>query len=366
MLTHMIYKNEIKKIEMYFQYCNNVKKILKFTKLKSPKISIISPIYNREKFISRFIRSVQKQSFKEIEIILVDDNSIDNSAKLIEKHKKKDKRIILIRNKKNRGTFATRNLGVLMSKAKYVMIPDPDDIISKEIIRICYTYGEKYHYDLIRFNMYLGNGKVANEDFDKSKKRRPIYQPELSTYTFYGNNELEMIDFYIHNKFIRKKVYIESLNSLNNYYLNMHMTILEDSLMNYILHRKAKSFYFLKNIGYKYIRTSESITQKLLKLSQMKLKSYFNFMKFIFEFSKNIKYEKDMLNLRLTNMLKKFDIIRYILKTNFNNDFYFYYETISEIINCIYISDGNINILLNLKKLIEMKKEFNFTKLKNS
>ena len=217
MLTHMIYKNEIKKIEMYFQYCNNVKKILKFTKLKSPKISIISPIYNREKFISRFIRSVQKQSFKEIEIILVDDNSIDNSAKLIEKHKKKDKRIILIRNKKNRGTFATRNLGVLMSKAKYIMIPDPDDIISKEIIRICYTYGEKYHYDLIRFNMYLGNGKVANEDFDKSKKRRSIYQPELSTYTFYGNNELEMIDFYIANKFIRKKVYIESLNSLNNY-----------------------------------------------------------------------------------------------------------------------------------------------------
>ena len=136
--------------------------------------------------------------------------------------------------------------------------------------------------------------------------------------------------------------------------------------MNYILHRKAKSFYFLKNIGYKYIRTSESTTQKLLKLSQMRLKSYFILMKFIFEFSENIKYEKDMLNLRLTNMLKKFDIIRYILKTNFNKDFYFYYETISEIINCIYISDGNINILLNLKKLIEMKKEFNFTKLKNS
>ena len=366
MLNHMIYKNEIKKIELYFQYCNNVNKIRKFKKLKSPKISIISPIYNREKFISRFIRSVQKQSFKEMEIIFVDDNSIDNSAKLIEKYKKEDKRIILIRNKKNRGTFATRNLGVLISKAKYIMIPDPDDIISKEIIRICYIYGEKYHYDLIRFNMYLGNGKVANEAFDKSQKRRPIYQPELSTYTFYGNNELEMIDFYIANKFIRKKVYIESLNSLNNYYLNMHMTFMEDTLMNYILHRKAKSFYFLKNIGYKYKRTSESITQKLFILSQMRLKSIFIYLKFIFEFSKNIKYEKDIINLRLTNMLKNFDIRRNILKTNFNKDFYFYYEVISQIINCIYISDDNINLLLKIKKLIEMKKEFYFTKLKNS
>jgi glycosyltransferase involved in cell wall biosynthesis len=105
---------------------------------------------------------VQSQSFKDIEIILVDDNSKDNSIKLIKKYKKKDKRIILLKNKKNRGTFVARNLGVLKSKAKYIIIPDPDDIISKDIIRICYKYGEKYHYDIIRFNIYLGNGKLLN------------------------------------------------------------------------------------------------------------------------------------------------------------------------------------------------------------
>ena len=205
-------KNEILKIEMYFKYCNdNIKKILKFKKINNPKISVISPVYNREKFIPRFIGSLQKQNFKEIEIILIDDKSIDNSTELIEKYKKEDKRIVLIKNKKNRGTFVSRNLGILLSKSKYVIIPDPDDIISKEIITICYNYGEKYNYDIIRFISYEGHGKIISEDFVKFRTNRPIYQPELSTYMYYGNRELEIIDFYINDKLINKKTYIEAL-----------------------------------------------------------------------------------------------------------------------------------------------------------
>ena len=113
---------------------DNIKKIKHLKKIKNPKISIISPIYNREKYISRFIESIYNQNFQDIEIILVDDNSTDNGVNLIEKYKKGDKRIILIKNKKNRGTFVARNLGVLISKAKYVIIPDPDDILSRDII----------------------------------------------------------------------------------------------------------------------------------------------------------------------------------------------------------------------------------------
>ena len=229
--TNIYYKKQIKSIEEYFNYCSDIKEKQNFKKAKSPKISVISSIYNREKFISRFIGSVQSQSFKDIEIILIDDNSFDNSIKLIEKIKKEDKRIVLLKNKKNRGTFMARNLGVLKAKAKYIIIPDPDDIISKDIIGICYKYGEKYHYDIIRFNMFLGKRKVIDNNF--VKKSKPIYQPELSTYLFYGNDELEQIDFSIANKFIKKKVYIESLNSLNKFYFHMYMTSMEDILMNY-------------------------------------------------------------------------------------------------------------------------------------
>jgi glycosyltransferase involved in cell wall biosynthesis len=351
--TYIYYKNGIKRIEAYFKYCNDIKEKQNFQKKKYPKISIISAIYNREKFISRFIASVQSQSFKDIEIILVDDNSLDNSLKLIEKYKKKDKRIILLKNKKNRGTFVARNLGVLKSKAKYIIIPDPDDIISKDIIRICYKYGEKYHYDIIRFNMYFGNGKLLNNNFDQ--KTRPIYKPELSTYLYYGNDELELIDSNIANKFIRTKVYIESLNCLNKFYFSMYMTSMEDSLMNYLLHRTAKSFFFIKNVGYMYKRTSESITRKKI-ISHMNLK-------FIFEFSKNTKYEKDMVNQRLTIMSKNYNIRGYLSEIQFNNDFYFYYEVINTVINCIYISEENLNLLKNLKNII-LQKSITYFKLK--
>jgi len=352
-------KNEILKIEMYFKYCkNNIKKILKFKKINNPKISVISPVYNREKFIPRFIGSLQKQNFKEIEIILIDDKSIDNSAELIEKYKKEDKRIVLIKNKKNRGTFVSRNLGILLSKSKYVIIPDPDDIISKEIITICYNYGEKYNYDIIRFISYEGHGEIISEDFVKFHTNRPIYQPELSTYMYYGNRELEIIDFYINDKLINKKTYIEALNSINIFYFKFYMTLMEDTLMNYLLYRTAKSLYFMKKIGYRYMRTSESISNKIFMLSTIRIKFVFNYIKIIFDFSKNSKYEKDMFNFLFNRITKNFNIINVLSELNFNNDFYFYYEIINRIINCIYISNENMNLLYKLKEIIEQKNPF--------
>ena len=138
-------------------------------------------------------------------MIFIDDNSSDSSVKLIKKYMKKDKRIKLIKNRKNRGTFKVRNIGVLYSKGKYVIIPDPDDILSHNILNVCYNYAEKYKYDFIRFNTYLGREKLILNNFAKNHEDRPIYQPELSTYVFYGNKEIEKIDFSITNKLLKKK-----------------------------------------------------------------------------------------------------------------------------------------------------------------
>lgn len=129
--------------------------------------------------------------------------------------------------------------------------------------------------------------------------------------------------------------------------------------MNFILLRIAKSFYFLKRIGYKYIKTSESITKKLFIISQVQAEFIFFFLKLIFEYSKNTKYEKDMLNLRLSYTLKNFD--QKLSQIHYNKNFYFFYEVINIIINCIYISDENLNLLHNLKNIIE-KKIFSYHK----
>ena len=149
-------KNDINNFERFFKFCeNNIKIIKKFNIKVNPKVSVISPIYNRERFLIRFLKSIQHQSFKDIEIILIDDNSTDNGFKILEEYQKEDKRIKLIKHKRNKGTFITRNIGILYSKAKYVFLPDPDDLISKDIIRICLHYAEKYKFEMIRYDSYL-------------------------------------------------------------------------------------------------------------------------------------------------------------------------------------------------------------------
>ena len=91
---------EFSKIEKYFLICSKKTNIKEYKKIDNPKISIISPIYNSEKFILRFLNSIQSQNFNDLEIILVDDCSIDNSINLIKIFQSMDQRILLIKNKK--------------------------------------------------------------------------------------------------------------------------------------------------------------------------------------------------------------------------------------------------------------------------
>ena len=320
----------------------------KFKKNTNPKVSIISPILNREKYIIRFLRSIQNQKFKDIEIIFIDDCSEDESVKIIEKYKTKDERIILIKHKKNKGTFICRNVGVLNSKGKYIILPDPDDIISKNIIKICFNFLEIYNFEMIRFNIYKGNGIIYFNSLIKGIENGPIYQPELSTYLFYGKGTLLQIDFNISNKFIKREAYIRALNTLNNFYLNIYMTVLEDGLMNFFLYRSVKSLFFIKKIGYYYLKNNQSITKSKSKFIYKSITKFiFIYLKALFEYSKNNKYEKDMANYFFYSKFKKKNITN--IKKYLNKDFDFYCKIINMYLNCQYINNKNKNILNNFK-----------------
>ena len=343
---------EMRKIEYYLAICNKIEQQQKNTNFHTyikPIISIISPIFNREKYILRFIKNIQNQNFNNIELILIDDNSIDNSVKKIELYKKDDKRIKLIRNKKNKGTLISRNLGVLYSKGKYVIIPDPDDIISKNIINICYKYAEKYKYEIIRFNVYIGNRRLSYEQLYKKLKKKPIYQPELKSYLHYGKGELERIDGYIHNKFIKRDAFIRALKLLNNFFLNIYMIYQEDIIMIFSLYITAKSFFFLKEIGYFYIKNAKSITNNLIY--DLELKAMLIQLKFVFNYYKNSKYERDIIN-PILNILKRNDKIR---SHFFINDLIIFYDILNIYLNCTFITNENKKIFISLKKHIDKK-----------
>jgi len=346
----ILYKfiDKYEKYENFLKYCNK-STLLKIMHKQIPKISIISPIYNREKYILRFLISIQSQNFKEIEIILIDDFSLDNSSALIEKYKKKDERIILIKNKKNKGTFICRNIGALYSKGQYIILPDPDDIITEEILKYLYNYSVKYKYEMIRFNMYIGNKRVFNNNFN-SLKKRAIFQPELSTYLFHGKKRLQLLDFNVCNKFIKREAYIRAIYNIPKFCINQYMIIVEDQIMNYILYRVVKSFIFINKIGYYYIKNKQSVTINIQKISEQRLKSWFIYLKIVFHISKSNQYEKIMANELLNIFINKFNF-KHNLEF-FKKEKIFYNDIIKLYIDCKYITNKNKIILKNLMNII--------------
>jgi len=88
--------------------------------MRKPQISIVMPVYNAEEFLEESIKSILNQTFRDFEFIIVNDGSADNSLKIIKKYKKKDKRIVLINNKKNIGLQKTLNRGMKVAKGKYM------------------------------------------------------------------------------------------------------------------------------------------------------------------------------------------------------------------------------------------------------
>jgi glycosyltransferase involved in cell wall biosynthesis len=336
------YIRECNKIEEYLKYCNNnLIKIKKSNKFDHPKISIISPIYNRGKYAFRFIKSIQNQNFKQIEIIIIDDCSNDETKALIKQYQKEDQRIILIQNKKNKGTFASRNIGALKSRGQYVMIPDPDDILEQNCLHYFYNLAKRNDYELIRFYIYTGKRRIYFGYHVIPLPSIPIYQPELSTYLFYASKFLRQIDYNVSNKFIKREALIRAMNIISNE-LFIYMTNFEDGVLNYFLYRASKSFILKKKIAYYYIKNRDSITTKGIKTTDIKF--IFFHLKFVFQYSKNSKYEKDMFNI----LFRRIAIWRNIKKKVFSlkNDFNFYLYLIDEFLNNEYINNNNKHYLM--------------------
>ena len=94
----------------------------------NPRVTVIIPVYNCQNSIKQAITSIQNQKMIDIEIILVNDKSKDDSLKIIKNIQKYDKRIKIINNKKNMGTLYSRSIGVLQSKGNYIFPLDNDDM----------------------------------------------------------------------------------------------------------------------------------------------------------------------------------------------------------------------------------------------
>jgi len=110
----------------------------------NPKVSVLMPAYNTEKYITEAIESILNQTFKEFELIIIDDCSTDRTWEIIQDYTKKDNRIIALRNEKNLGIPENRNKLISLSKGKYVVWQDSDDISMPYRIEKQYNFMENH------------------------------------------------------------------------------------------------------------------------------------------------------------------------------------------------------------------------------
>lgn len=116
------------------------------------KLSVIIPVYNSEKFLSRCIESIINQTFLNMEIILVNDGSTDNSLTICKEYAEKDGRIKVI-DKKNEGSGPTRNMGIEVASGEYLVFPDSDDRMELDAYERCIEVIENSNVDLLVFGM---------------------------------------------------------------------------------------------------------------------------------------------------------------------------------------------------------------------
>ena len=137
--------------------------------MTEPKVSVIIPVYNVEKYIKRCIDSLKKQTLEDIEIILVDDSSTDSSLEICRDLEKTDDRIIVL-SKPNEGAGMARNKALSVARGKYIGFLDSDDYIESDMLKTLYEKAEEYNSDLVMSGVLFVDGNMFSEKGECVKK----------------------------------------------------------------------------------------------------------------------------------------------------------------------------------------------------
>ena len=156
----------------FIKDCYNLKRYNNFRIINNqfPYISICIPAYNMEKYLEKAILSLISQTFQNFEIIIVNDNSNDNTQIIIKKLQKEFKGIKVINHNKNLGVYCSRIDATLNSNGKYILFIDPDDmILNPYLFEELFDYNLKYNLDMIEFSV-----------FHKKENEKRIYRKLLN------------------------------------------------------------------------------------------------------------------------------------------------------------------------------------------
>ena len=214
-----------------------------------PQVSIIIPFFNHENFIEETLESVQKQTFQNFEIIIVDDCSCEKAKKKLTEIAKKNSEIQIFYNSKNKGPSFCRNYGIKKSKGKYILPLDSDDKLDPKFIKKCLSFLEKNKFDFVI--TYLKNfGKLNN-----------IWKPKINLYELLFNGTLPYCAIFKKNIFEKTGGYDENFKEGFEDW-EFWIRVLKENFQGHII---AEPLFFYRNQKISRLQKTHILRPKLIK-----------------------------------------------------------------------------------------------------
>lgn len=235
-------------------------------------ISIIIPVYNVEKYIRQSIESVLNQTYKQLEMIIVDDGSKDMSASICDEYAKKDDRIKVI-HKENGGLSSARNTGMKVATGKYIMFLDSDDFLENNACELLYNTIESKDLDYV-----IGN--YIYTTYEGKKWSNPMFNVNESFEVMLQEYEKS---FFVMNSVVWNKIFKREFIQEHNLKF-IEGALAEDAIFCSTCYTQSPKSYFIKDIIYNYRQNKENTSistncnkQYFLKLNEAYKQIYSNY-----------------------------------------------------------------------------------------
>lgn len=307
------------------------------------KYSIVVSIYNIEKYISKCVDSIIHQSYKNIEVLLIDDGSKDSSSNICDSYASKDDRIKVI-HKQNAGLGLARNTGLENATGDYILFIDGDDFVDLNLIDTVNKYLTNKEYDIVCYDSYdyYNNDKIIS--VDTNNQVREYNDNEILGYVLphmiYDIENNTRFQYCAWNKVYR----LELLKQTNFKFISERQYISEDFYSNLLLYKDVKSFLALPDKLYYYRKNNLTSLTSTYRSDRLEKNNYQYFESI--KIAKEYKYNNLILNnigfQYFNNMLGTFEMI-------FNCSLLKNKEKKKNIYNII--KDENFNYIINQLKL---------------